>query len=278
MTLWHRSPVAVKIHVELDHSVVRLPTRQGERELVVDLYLPEGKPGPRPLVIYIHGGGWQDGTQYRPPFKPRLFDNAIAVAAITYRFSQESPFPACLQDCKLMVRWLRAHSGEYGLDPERFGAWGISAGGHLASLLGTTAGHPEFEGDGGWDDFSSDVRAVCNCCGPTDLWRTAIDPVPGMGMIELCSNLIGAPLHANEEKARTASPLTYASPKSVAHLFIHGMEDPIVPDYHSRTLHAAFQRFGVPSEMLLLPGTGHDLPPDALDQPVRAFFLKNLLG
>jgi len=221
--------VAIELQVRLDLPVCAVPTTTGQRELVVDLYRPECGDGPLPLVIYIHGGGWRQGTQYRPPFKPRLFDEGIAVAAISYRFSHEAAFPACLEDCKLMVRWLRAHAEQFGLDPARFAAWGISAGGHLASLLGTTNDNPEFEGEGGWRDFSSSVGAVCTCCGPTDLWRTATDPHPGEGMIGLCSDLIGGPLRESEAKARAASPLYHVGPHTVPHLFIHGEADPIVP-------------------------------------------------
>jgi carboxylesterase type B len=76
----------LELRVLLDLPVVRVPTRGGERQLVVDVWLPV-RAEPLPLVVYIHGGAWRGGTQYRPPFQPRLFDDAIAVAAITYRFT-----------------------------------------------------------------------------------------------------------------------------------------------------------------------------------------------
>jgi len=244
----------------------------------MDLYLPEASGKHLPVLIYIHGGGWKQGTQYRPPFKPRLFDDGIAVAAITYRFSHEAPFPACLQDCKLMTRWLRAHAGTFGLDPDRFAAWGISAGGHLASLMGTTRHLPDYEGTCGWQEFDSSVLAVCTTCGPSDIRRTAIDPVPGEGMVTLCSDLIGGPLHDYPERAAAASPVTYVSADTVPHLIIQGMEDPIVPAYHASDLHDLLLATGIPSHLLLLPGVGHDIPPDSLDRPVRSFFLPFLKG
>lgn len=268
----------LELKVLLDLPVVRVPTATGTRELVLDLYRPVTGDEACPLVIYIHGGGWCTGTQYRPPSKPRLFDEGFAVAAITYRFSGEAPFPACLHDCKLMVRWLRAHADRFGIDAKRMGAWGISAGGHLASLLGTTIGDPRWEGDGGWGDTSSGVSAVCNCCGPARLWHKAGDPMPPQDLVDLCAALVGGPLPENEDGARSASPLAHVSSETVPHLFIHGLADEIVPACHSEEMHVALQRTGVPSELILLPNTGHDLPPDALEEPVRRFFCEHFSG
>jgi acetyl esterase/lipase len=269
--------MTLEIRTFLDVPVTRVPTADGERELVLDLYLPQKTTGPLPLVIYIHGGGWKQGTQYRPPFKPRLFDEGIAVAAITYRFSQEAPFPACLEDCKLMTRWLRAHAGTYNLDPARFALWGISAGGHLASLMAATQHLPEYEGDGGWNNCDSSVLAVCNTCGPTDLQRTFTDPVPGEGMVEMCTALLGGSPQEIDQKAALASPVHHVGSTTPPHLIIHGEDDRVVPAYHATDFHQRLESVGVASECLLLDGTGHSIAPEQLDEPVRAFLCRHLL-
>src|SRR5437870_625495 len=111
---------------------------------------------PRPVVVIIHGGGWLEGD--KSSFASRKYGvpgNIVDFAAlgfvavtINYRLSGEAPFPAALEDCKCAVRWLRAHAKDYNLDPDHIGAYGNSAGGHLAMLLGMIGKEAGFEGDG----------------------------------------------------------------------------------------------------------------------------------
>ena len=139
--------------------------------LLMHIVLPTPKPvTPVPAILFIHGGGWQSGTRNDG------LDRAIQCAAdgyvgvsVEYRLTQKAPFPAQIQDCKCAVRFLRANAKQYGINPARIGAWGSSAGGHLAGMLGLTGGIAEFEGDAGWRDATSDVQAVCDWYGPTDL-------------------------------------------------------------------------------------------------------------
>ena len=105
----------------------------------LDLYLPEKAARPRPVILYVHGGGWQGGDKSNGPAL-RFASKGYAVASMNYRFSQHATFPAQIYDCKAAVRWLRANARKYGLDADHIGAWGGSAGGHLVALLGTTAG------------------------------------------------------------------------------------------------------------------------------------------
>ncbi|MBC7771155.1 MAG: alpha/beta hydrolase, partial [Pyrinomonadaceae bacterium] len=124
---------------------------------------------PLPVIIWIHGGGWESGTKDASP-AARLVSFGYAAVSISYRFSQIAPYPAQIHDCKAAIRWVRAHAKEYNFDPDRIGVWGASAGGHLAALLGTSAGDQELEGEiGGHLDQSSAVQAVCDWFGPTDM-------------------------------------------------------------------------------------------------------------
>jgi len=195
--------MSLELQVHLDVPFATVPTASGARTLVADLWVPQtGKLVP--LVVYVHGGGWREGTQYRPPFQPRLFDHGIATAAITYRFSQEKPFPAMLHDCKTAVRWLRANAGRYGVDPERFAARGISAGAHLASLMALTQEKPELEGDGPFPEQSSAVRAVASWCGPTNMVGVFEGRPPVEGMMGLVRDVIAGPFEEKRGVAEAA--------------------------------------------------------------------------
>ncbi len=134
----------------------------------LDLYLPPKADAPTPLVIWIHGGGWEAGNKDNPPGLG-LLKKGYALASINYRLSQEAKFPAQIEDCKAAIRFLRANAKKYNLDPDHFGVWGASAGGHLVALLGTTGGVKELEGDGPNKEESSAVQAVVDWFGPTDM-------------------------------------------------------------------------------------------------------------
>ena len=121
----------------------------GHERQKLDLYLPPNrKEGDMlPLVIWVHGGGWQNGTKQLVGRQAFLLEQGFALAAINYRLSSHAAFPAQIHDCKAAVRFLRQNASRYGLDGERIGVWGSSAGGHLAALLGTSGNSKELEGD-----------------------------------------------------------------------------------------------------------------------------------
>src|SRR5581483_2136216 len=136
----------------------------------LDLYIPVKHDRPLPAIVWIHGGSWSSGSRDFCPLAYIATQN-VAVASIDYRLSNVAPFPAQLHDCKAAIRWLRGNAGKYQLDPDHIGVFGVSAGGHLAALLGTTADVKELEGDGGNPGLSSRVQAVCSFYPPTDLDR-----------------------------------------------------------------------------------------------------------
>ena len=196
-----------------------------------DLAMPPLVAGQRrPAIVVIHGGGWIEGdkssfsrAEKLPPGNIRDFAKLGFVAAtMNYRLAGEAPFPAAIHDCKNAVRFLRAHAEEYGIDPERIGVWGNSAGGHLALLLGMTDGVADLEGDGPHRDQSSRVQAVCSDSGPIDLRhqheRNQIRTVIG-------TFLSGPPEADRLEVYRKASPVSYVSPSLPPMLLIYGEED-----------------------------------------------------
>lgn len=107
----------------------------------LDVYLPDHGSGPFPVIVSIHGGGWKFGDKgdvLNQPFLEAL-KHDYAVICINYRLSDESHFPSQIYDCKAAIRYIRTISAQYDLDRKQIGVWGVSAGGYLAALLGTSA-------------------------------------------------------------------------------------------------------------------------------------------
>ena len=239
----------------------------------LDLYLPDdpvvagAAQKARPLVIWVHGGGWEGGSKHDCPAKP-LLARGYVVASIGYRLSSQAVFPAQIEDCKAAVRWLRAHAGEYGIDPTRIGAWGASAGGHLVALLGTTAGTRQFD-VGGDLDQSSAVQCVLDWFGPADFLRWGDPPLtvvmdsPNTAL----ARLLGGPVHTHVELARSASPVYFADKNSAPFLIMHGDHDNTVPLQQSDELAATLQMDGVETTFKVVPGAGHGGP--AFSQPAN---------
>lgn len=241
----------------------------GGRPLLLDIAWPDDDGGPaRPLVIWVHGGGWAGGSRDHPPAR-ELLDREFATASISYRFSDEAVFPAQIHDVKAAIRFLRANAGRFGFDPDRFGIWGHSAGGHLASLAGMTGNVPELEGEGGSPGVSSAVQAVVPLAGPADFSDTRTDDpaffgndIPAQRMLD---KPLGKPSTADEaflRRAALASPVRHAHADAPPYLVVHGTGDPVVTPGESRRLVEAITAAGGQATLLEATGIDHDL--DAL--------------
>jgi len=240
----------------------------------LDLYLPAGTNASLPLIIWIHGGAWLAGSKEDCPAR-RFLSQGYAVASVNYRLSQQALFPAQIEDCKAAVRWLRAHAKEYRLDPDRFGAWGASAGGHLVALLGTSGGVKEFD-TGPNPDVSSRVQAVVDFFGPTDLLRMDEQAGPESRMKHNTpdspeSKLVGGPVQEHQELAAKANPITYVTPDDPPMLLVHGDADPLVPHPQSEILYDALKQAGVEATLHIVKGGGHGtgFGPDVQEQVNR---------
>ncbi len=236
--------------------------RNGHERQQLDLYLPAVSTVRLPVIIWIHGGAWQSGSRsFCPPLNAGYTERGYAVASIGYRFSRDATFPAQIQDCKAAIRWLRAHSDQYGLDPDKFGAWGSSSGGHLVALLGTCREVAEFD-VGEYLEFSSGVQAVCSYFGPTDFLQMDAHAIPGSpvrhdaaGSPE--SRLIGGPIQQHPEQAARANPITYVSKNAPPFLIVHGDMDPLVPWQQSELLFKALGSNGVRVHFHTIRGAAH---------------------
>lgn len=225
-------------------------------QLKLDLYLPdEAKEGKRvPLIVWIHGGGWMKSNKSNCfPRRVKFYERGYAIASVGYRLSDKAQFPAQLEDCKAAVRWLRANAAKYNIDPDRIGAWGSSAGAHLAMLLGLTNDIRKFD-VGANLAVSSRVMAVGDFYGPTDLTGKQAP----LGKIDpMIAKLLGGPIAEKMESAIAASPLTYVSKNSVPIFIIHGTADPTVDIAHAKVLKAALEKAGAPHKMTLVQDASH---------------------
>ena len=250
----------------------------------LDLFVPKSEK-PLPLIVWVHGGAWQGGSKEgNNPALPFLA-KGYAVAAINYRLSQHAVYPAQIQDCKEAVRFLRANAKKYNLNPDAFGVWGASAGGHLVALLGTAGGAKDLApADGPNKDVSDKVQCVVDFFGPTDLLKMgeqagAKSKFDHNSPDSPESKLVGGAIQQNKEKAAKANPITYASKETPPFLILHGDADPLVPLGQSELLHEALKKAGVPSELVVIKGGGHGGPGFASkenQEKIAAFFEKHL--
>jgi acetyl esterase/lipase len=227
----------------------------GVRNLM-DFYLPEAAPTPRPLVICIHGGGWAGGDKRGySSLGETLARRGFAAVSLTYRFAPAWRAPVQMDDVQRAVRWLRKNAERYGLDPTHFGAIGGSAGGHLASYLGLT--DTRDNSDPELASYSSRVQCVVDCYGPVDLvamMRSASAPI--------VARFIGKPLAGNEEEYRKASPATYVTKDAPPFLILHGTRDVgasrgQVPMEQSVEFCEKLRKAGAEATLLKVEGAGH---------------------
>ena len=232
----------------------------GGVELKLDLFL--AKPsyrGPRPLLVYVHGGGWTEGDKTwvdRIMSSGELALHGYTVAAVNYRLAPRHPWPAQIEDVKCAIRFLRAHSQEYNIDPDRIGVWGESAGGHLAAMLGLTGPEDGLEGNGGYHEQSSRVQAVVDMFGPADLVAMGAEAPQNRLMGYL---LLGTT--PSEARLRSASPIPYASPDDPPFLLMHGEKDDLVSFSHSTALRDRLLAAGVPVTLVPVRNGSHVFVP-----------------
>jgi acetyl esterase/lipase len=228
--------------------------RVGSTTLKLDLALPTEDRPRFPAVVCLHGGGWVGGDRKQMARTIEVLARRGYVAvAPDYRVAPHR-FPACLEDCKTALRWLRGNAGKYRVDTSRIGAVGLSAGAHLACLLGMTEPADGFDG-GSYLDQSSRVQAVVSFSGPTDLTDKALYQ-PDI----LTGNLVpllGALPTEKPEAYRKASPIHYAPQKPPPFLLVHGSADRAVPVQQAQALADKLKRQGGSVRVLVLENEGH---------------------
>ncbi len=231
--------------------------RAGEVPLRLDVFRPREAKGPRPAVLMIHGGGWVRGSkELEHLLADHLARAGFVAVAVGYRLAVDdaSRYPAQVDDVQRAVRWVRANAGRYGVDPSRIGAFGHSAGGHLAASLGTRETRDNT--DPALAPFPSRVACVVDCAGPVDFTDDENPPLAN-GAMEFVSSLFGKSRSEVPEAYRDASPLAHVDARSAPTLIVHGTADDVVPVEQSRRFFRGLRASGVEARLVELEGEGH---------------------
>lgn len=228
-------------------------------ELLMDIYYPVGHTtgDAAPAIVYVHGGGWTTGTRTAGEgirYFQSLLAERFVIFAVDYRLSPDYLFPAHIQDVQCGVRHIRANAATYGIDPDRIGAIGGSAGGQLVNLLGT-AEDGDFALAGGYEEYSSEVSVVVSLFGASDFSD------PNMtGHNENHTRVFGT-ADPESDELQAASAVNYVSSDDATFLLLHGENDPVVPVTQSEIFSAALEAAGVDVTFVTVENAGHGFSP-----------------
>jgi len=239
----------------------------GEEKLL-DLYRPlTPSSTPLPVILWFHGGAWKMGSRASiERVVAEQLARGFAVASVSYTLSDRAQWPTQCHEAKAAIRYLRANAPELGLDADKIIAAGMSAGGHMACVLGVTEQHAELNGAlGEHTEQSTAVQGVLALYPPTDFRAV---PKNFDGLLDYYADdspvtaLLGATIEAAPDKSDMAAPLkllkaSASNPACPPTLLLHGTADPIVPIEQSELMHQALQGVGVSSEFMSLPGYTH---------------------
>lgn len=218
------------VRAEADVVYATLPnTPYGKRELHLDLFRPE-KPGKYPVLLLIHGGGWRSGNKSMDvPMAQQIAAKGYVTATVEHRLSPEALYPAAVYDIKAAVRFLRANAKKYNIDPNKMAIAGSSAGGQLASLVGSTSGVEKFEGNEGKPGVSSAVQAIIDMDGVLD-FNTPDEKGKDEEAAKRSAGTLwfGATFSKAPEKWTEASPIQYVGKNTPPILFINSA----LPRFH----------------------------------------------
>lgn len=270
-------PAPQAIPITTDCSIPAVPDVSSVRfNLDVPVYAPQGTmqlldiarpldPGPHPLVVMVHGGGWREGHQHEFVDEiAQLASLGYVAASVSYRLAPTFTFPAQMSDIRCAIRFLRAKSDSLGIDPGRVVLVGASAGGHLAALTAFAPEASQFDSGCPYQGQSVAVSGVVSYYGVLDLQQPSDFPSP---ILEAIEQFLGAP--AGSAVAATASPVAYADAGDPPVLIIHGTADDVIAVAQARRVHAALGSIGLPSTLVELPGVEHGFPVLATAQPMR---------
>jgi acetyl esterase/lipase len=226
--------------------------KAGDWEGKMDLYLPPEADGPSPIVINIHGGGWNKGVKESQTGFSTFFKNGFAVANISYRLSQQATAPAAVQDTRCALIYLVSHAKELNIDPEKIVIMGGSSGGHLALMGGLLMNDHRFDQNcKGVDNIK--VAAIIDKYGITDVWDWGYGPNKTS---KSAVQWLGEKAK-DKDFAASVSPITYVTRSSPPVFIVHGDADPTVPYQHSVELHKKLQQAGVKTKFITVEGGLH---------------------
>lgn len=271
------------LNVELNTNQIMLyeniPFHSGKERgsqmftLAMDILQPDSKE-PLPLIVFITGGGFMMAPKNNwVQQRMKLAEAGYVVASIEYRHAPLSKFPAPIQDCKLAIRWLRAHAAQYNIDVNRVGVLGNSAGGYLSAFMGVLNDNREFD-VGDFLDQSSNILCAADIFGISELMSIGDDypeevrklhDSPGITEAMWVKGVPGfsgpdGGVKDFPEEAKKASPLYYVSEKTVPMLFMHGDADKSVSPSQTDKMYQALRAKGIDAERYIVPGAPHGGP------------------
>lgn len=239
-------------------------------EMKLDMKTLDDGKNNKPAVIAIHGGGWEEGSKTDGMWMgDPVVNMGYTVFAINYRLTPVAPFPAQIEDCKSSVRFVRANAKRFNINPDKIGTYGHSAGGHLASILGTLP-QGVFEGKGN-PGVSSEVQAAISYAGVEYFYvPDKIEPN------DFYDRMFGKGNKNVKLWLRLISPLNYVSKDSAPHLLLFGSTDDLVSPENGVVMNDALKKAGVYSEYCLEEGGWHILSAEFVNPRVQAFLEKTL--
>jgi acetyl esterase/lipase len=261
MTVWMFAVLALPPSLAAQAPKISADVVYGRKDgmaLTLDVIRP-GKPNGAAL-LWIPTGGWVS-PWIDPAFsavvcKP-MIDKGYTVFVVRHGCAPRYAIPDCTADVRRSVRFIRKNAKEYGIDAERLGVWGASAGGHLSLLLGTTGDDGDAKAKDDVLRQSSRVAAVVAVCPPTDLRGWVTDPPAAIKAFPA----LKPPLTFDPKLEPEFSPLTKVTARSAPTLFIHGDKDALVPIKHSQQMLAALEKAKVPCKLVTIEGAQHAFSP-----------------
>ncbi len=237
---------------------IQYATTVAGEPLRLDLHTPESAAG-APLIVWVHGGGWENGNKSAMPLGP-VIERGFAVASLDFSPASKARFPGQVHEIKAAIRFLRAEAKRYGYDASRIAISGASSGAHLAALVGTSNGESELEGTlGDHRNESSVVHAIVSYFPATNLTTILAQSTPfGLGIREpAVTRLLGAPPKDADSLARLASPVFQVDRDDPPLLLFHGDQDPQMPINQSHELEGAYEQQGLDVELVVVHGAAH---------------------
>ena len=221
------------------------------RDLKADLFIPPGNENKRPAIVIVHGGGWREGDEKQlRGYGILLAREGFVCICTSYRLSTEAPWPAQIQDVNCAIRYIKANSEELGLDPNRIGVTGNSAGGHLSLMAALKEYDNSFEGKGGNNHVDSEVKAVCAIYPPARIVKhDNSDPI-----IDAYKMLMG---DVGQEEYDKASPLLQIKSDFPPTMLIHGSSDSVVKLEDSTDLYQKLRQENIPAELHIFSEEDH---------------------
>lgn len=232
--------------------------------LTLDVFEPEKKNGCA-AVLVVSGGFFSSKEAINPSFCAPFLARGYTVFAVVHGSQPRYIIPEIEQDLHRAVRWIRHHAARWGVQPDKFGVFGASAGGHLSLTLGTQGGPGKGDAKDPIDRESSAVQAVACFFPPTDFanWGGPGEDACGVGRLAGFKAAFGSRSDTAESRAvysREISPLYFLTAKSAPTLIIHGDADQLVPLYQARLFEKKAQELGVPTKVVVRPGQEHGWP------------------